>query len=413
MVSGPRQPHPGLGAPFWRLWSASAASNLADGIAKVVLPLVAVRLTRSPVLISGLTVAITLPWLLFALPAGALVDRVDRRRAMAAVNMMRALALAAGTVLVVADAASIWVLYAVAVAIGAAETVYDTAAQSILPQVVRREQLSRANSRLYAAELTANELAGPPLGGFLVASGVVVAFASPAALWTVAVVLLLTLRGRFAVERTIRTTMRADVMEGLAYLRGHRVLRTLAMMTGGFNFASSALLAIIVLFAVGPGSVMGLSEPAFGLLLACLAVGGLLGSFVAEAVEHRLGPRRSMVVGIVTASVAFGLPAVTSSPVVIGAGFVVSGVGVVVWNVIVVSLRQRITPERLLGRVNSSYRLLAWGSRPIGAVAGGMIAQLTGLREVFVVAAALVLGTLAGLVVLSDEELAGDAPAST
>src|SRR3954469_7972918 len=220
----------GLGAPFWRLWTSSGLSNLADGVLKVALPLVAIRYTDSPTLVAGLTFALTLPWLLFALPAGALADRIDRRASMLGAKVVRAplvrvLALAAAV-----DAGSIWVLYGVAVLIGVAETIYDTSAQSILPLVVRRERLSRANGRLYAAELTANEFVGPPLGGVLVTAGVAIAFAVPAGLWVIAVGLLLLVRGSFRVERERRTTMRADIAEGLRFLWHNSVLRALAVM---------------------------------------------------------------------------------------------------------------------------------------------------------------------------------------
>jgi MFS family permease len=157
-----------LGLPFWQLWSASTLSNLADGLVKVALPLVAVTLTDSPGLVAGLTLAVTLPWLLFALPAGVLADRVDRRIAMVTANVVRGAAVAVLAVAVLlgleSSAAAIWALYAVALLLGTAETVYDTSAQSILPQVVPRDRLPRANGRLIAAELTANEFVGPPWG---------------------------------------------------------------------------------------------------------------------------------------------------------------------------------------------------------------------------------------------------------
>jgi MFS family permease len=148
--AGRGRPAP-LGRGFWRLWSASTLSNLADGVVKVSLPLVAVTLTDSPALVAGIVVAVTLPWLLFALPAGALTDRVDRRAAMLAANTARGSALVVLVATVLLGYGSIWTLYGVALFVATAETVYDTSAQSILPQVVARERLSRANGRLQAA----------------------------------------------------------------------------------------------------------------------------------------------------------------------------------------------------------------------------------------------------------------------
>jgi MFS family permease len=395
-----------LGVPFWRLWSASALSNLADGLVKIALPLVAVTMTDSPALVAGVALAVTLPWLLFALPAGALADRVDRRVAMLTANVARAAAVAVLAVAVLlgleSSAAAIWVLYLVALLLGTAETVYDTCAQSILPQVVPRDRLPRANGRLIAAELTANEFVGPPLGGLLVAAGIALAFATPAALWAAAVGALLLLRGGFSVPRREPTTLRADMAEGLRYLWRHRLLRTLATMTGLFNLATNATFAVFVLYAVGPHSAMHLTETAFGLLFATIAAGSLVGAILADPIIRRLGRSRSLAQGILGGVGTVGIAAVTTSPPVIAAAFLVGGVTNALWNVVAVSLRQRITPDRILGRINSSYRLVAWGTRPLGAAAGGLLGQLLGLRAVFAVAAALILATLLGMTQISE-----------
>jgi MFS family permease len=364
---------------------------------KVALPLVAIQFTRSPTLVAGLTVALTLPWLLFALHAGALADRLDRRRAMLGANSVRASLLAVLVLAVLLDAGSIWALYVVALCIGAAETIYDTSAQSIVPQLVRRDQLSRANGRLYAAELTAHQFVGPPLAGFLAAAGVALAFGAPVALWAVAVAALLLLRGRFRVERDQRSTMRADIAEGLRFLWRHRLLRTLAVMVGVFNFAGNATFAIFVLYAVGSGSATALSEQAFGVLLTTTAAGSLCGSFAAEWIERMLGRARALVLAILGCTLLVGVPAVSADPFLIGAAFFVGGIGIVVWNVITVSLRQRITPDRLLGRLNSCYRLVAWGTMPLGAAAGGLLAQFFGLRAAFAVMGLVTLALLAGM----------------
>jgi MFS family permease len=391
-----------LGGAFWRLWTSSGLSNLADGVAKIALPLIAVQFTRSPTLIAGLTFALTLPWLLFALPAGVLADRLDRRRAMIGANLARASLFGALVLAVTTDVASIWILYLVAVGIGIAETLYDTSAQSILPQIVDRPLLSRANGRLYAVEFAANEFVGPPLGGVLVAAGTVVAVAAPGALWMVAVVALMLVPGRFRVERPEPTTMRADVVEGLRFLWRHRVLRTLALIVGGFNLAANGAFALLVLYAVGPSSTLGLSEPAFGALLTSIALGSLVGSFLAERVQARVGRARSLLVGFVAGACSIAIPGLTTRPHLIAIGFFIGGIGIVIANVVTVSLRQTITPDRLLGRVNSGYRLLAWGSRPIGAAAGGLLAEVLGLRAVFLAMGALAIGLLVGMRVVTD-----------
>ncbi len=400
-------PTPGpLGGSFWRLWTSSGLSNLADGVLKVVLPLVALRFTDSPILVAGVSIALGLPWLLCALPAGALADRFDRRRAMVGANLVRGTLLLGLATALFLGSGSIWLLYAVAFLVGTAETLYDTSAQSILPQMVRRDQLSGANGRLYAVELTANQFVGPPLGGALVAVSVALAFLTPAALWVAALGVLLLVRGRFRVERTgPATTMRADIAEGLRFLWRRRLLRSFAVMVGVSNFATSATFAVFVLYAVGPGSPMGLTEPAFGVLLTATAVGSLLGSFVAEWCERVVGRARSLWLTVLTFALLVGVPGLTANAWLVGLGFFVGGVGITVWNVIVVSLRQRVTPDALLGRVNSVFRLLAWGTMPLGAAAGGLIAEAFGLRALFLCMALLVLTLLVPLLRISDAAL--------
>ncbi|PPK62548.1 putative MFS family arabinose efflux permease [Actinokineospora auranticolor] len=369
---------------YWRLWTSSALSNLADGVFKVALPLVAIDYTRSPVLVAGVSFAAALPWLLCALPAGALADRLDRRHAMLAANAARAALLAA----LAFGAGSIWVLYAIAFCVGVAETLYDTSAQSIVPQVVPRADLSRANARLYAVEMTANEFVGPPLGGLLAGAGTLVAFATPAGLWVAAIGALLLLRGDYRPARTHRATMRADIVEGLRFLWHRNLLRTFAIAVGVSNFASNARMAVLVLYAVG---AMGLTETEYGILLTTSAAGSLVGSFAAPAIERALGRSRSILAAFLVIALSIAAPTLTPNPWLVGAGFFIGGVGIMLSNVILVSLRQRITPDHILGRVNSAYRLVAWGTIPLGAATGGLLAQWLGLRPVFAIAGALTL----------------------
>ncbi|MGX9898708.1 MFS transporter [Arthrobacter sp. SA17] len=394
-----------LGAGFWWLWGSSGFSNLADGIAKIALPLVAVGITDSPVLIAGLGVALTAPWLLFALLAGALVDRVDRRTAMLVANTFRAALLIMLTLFFVVDFGSIWALYVVAFGIGTAETVYDTSAQSILPQVVGRGLLSRANARLHAAELTANQFIGPPLGGLLVAGGAALSMAAPAALWVVALGLLLLLRGTFSVNNGSSSTLRSEIAEGLRFLWHNQILRTFAIMVGIFNFASSATFTILVLHAVGPASSLQLSEPGYALLFTSVAAGTLVGSLAAAWVEQRLGRSLSLAVALTGSTSIYAVLIFSINPIVIGAGFFAGGIAIALWNVIAVSLRQRITPDHLLGRINSSNRLLAWGTLPLGAAAGGLIAQYFGFQAVFVSMGLLTVSMLPALASITDKKL--------
>jgi MFS family permease len=390
MVLGTSQSAP-LGRRYWQLWSASGLSNVADGVLQVALPLVAITFTTSPGQIAGVALAGRLPWLLFALQAGAISDRHDRRRIMLWANLARAAFMALVAIAVAVEFGGIAVLYVVAFAVGVCETLYDTSAQSIMPQIVDKNQLSKANGRLYAIELTGQSFIGPPLGGFLVAVGAALALAGSSAAWFFAAGVLFFIRGSYRPAERSTRSIRSDIAEGLRFLRHQRVLRSMALLTGISNLASSAVFAVFVLYAVGPDSPMGLNETQFGLLLTAGAVGSLLGSLVADRVESALGRQLSLIVMVVVGALEFAVPAVTSNAWLIAVGFMLAGGVIVLGNVVMVSLRQRVTPDRLLGRVNSAYRLIAWGTMPIGAVLGGLTADAFGLVPTFWIATALTL----------------------
>jgi MFS family permease len=216
---------------------------------------------------------------------------------------------------------------------------------------------------------------------------------------------LLLVRGRFQVERERTATLGADIAEGLRYLWRHRLLRSFAAMVGLSNFTSNAAFAVFVLYAVGPDSPMGLSEPVYGLLLTATALGVILGSLTAARVVRLLGRSRALRASAVTFPLLVGVPALTADPFLVGAGFFAGGLGMAVWNVITVSLRQRVTPDRMLGRLNSGYRLLAWGTMPLGAAAGGIIAQFAGLTWVFASMGVLSAAVVVWLLFISDADM--------
>jgi MFS family permease len=396
-----------LGRNFHKALVASGFANLADGVFQVALPLLAVQLTRSPLLIAGVNLAARLPWLL-ALVAGALADRLDRRQTMVRVNLVRTVLLAGLALAVVTDLATLPMLYAVALLLGMAETLFDTSAQSLLPAIVAREDLTRANSRLFAVELVANTFVGPPLGGLLAAAGLAVAMGAPAVAYLAGAGCLALIAGGFRATGAApagTTRLRDEIAEGAGFVWRHPVLRPLAIMLGVQNMAFAAVFSVFVLFAVEPGP-MGLSKAGYGILLATLGVGSLLGTWLAVPGERRLGPVRILVLSVVLSAASLVTYLLTTSPVLVGASLAVSGVAMVLWNVVTVSLRQRITPDRLLGRMNAAYRLVGWGTMPIGALLGGVLAEWLGLRPAFLVAALITLATLAGFRWVTEEAVA-------
>lgn len=381
---------------FRYLWASTGASNLADGVLKVGAPLLAVTLTRSPTLVAMVSVVMTLPWLVFALHAGAIADRFDRRRIMLTANLLRGGALA-----LVAAAASLHFmslpLLLVAMLLGGvAEVFADTSAQSVLPMAVSKDDLPAANGRIMAAQTIGGDFAGAPLAGVLVGILPAAIFGAPALLYSVAGLLLLGMRGSFRPVTVSSAPLGVDIREGLRYLWNHRVVRVLAISAGLLNMANAALFAVFVLWVVGPESRMGLSSGAYGLMMTVLAIGSVVGSLTVSRIAKVFGEGRTLVLAWLAGSVLLLVPVLFPSAIALFPVAFFLGLASLAGNVLVVSLRQRIIPEELLGRVNSAYRLIGTGGMPLGAAAGGLIAEAAGLPAVFytTVAVCLVAVTL-------------------
>lgn len=379
----------GLGPNFRGLWTATALSNLSDGIFLVALPLVAVELTRSPVLVSLAPFALTLPWLTFALAAGVLADRMDRRWLMITASLGRVLVISALGVVAWFDQLHLALLYLGAFLLGSAETFFDTSSQSIVPALVERQDLSRANGRIYAARVVMNQFVGSPLGGALVAVAVTTAFLAPAGLYLAAATVMWLISGTYSSVRGRRGSLVAEAREGLVHLWRVPYLRRMAVFAGTANLASWAFMSVFVLFAVGAASRMHLSEYGYGILLTMLAVGAVVGSFIVEPLQRRWTPAVLLTGATVVDSIASATPVLTANPVVVGAAFVILGVSATVASVLITSLRQRFVPDELLGRVNASFALIGRGATPVGAVLGGAIAAAIAPRGVFLVVSAL------------------------
>jgi MFS family permease len=395
----------GLGRGFWTLFSASFLANLSDGIFSIALPLLAVSLTTEPGLVAGVTVASRLPWLVFALLAGALADRLDRRRTMVLVDAGRAILLAGLTIAVLTNVATIWLLYVVAFVLGCFETMFDTAASSMLPNVVGKDRVVAANSRLNAVELTMNQFVGPPIGGFLAAMGIASAFGASAAGYLGALLCLVTLQGSFRAHRSSPpASIRSEIRDGLHYLAHHRLLRTMALVVGPMNLASTAVFAVLVLYVVAPGP-LGLDAVGFGLLITSVAIGTVAGTLLATQIERRLG-RANLFVACIASLLVFDLVWFVPNPLAIGLILAVSGTLGGAFNVVFGSIRQRIVPNHLLGRVMASFRLISWGSLPLGALLGGIVAQTFGVPAVFIGAAILHVCLLPTRLILTDSFMA-------
>ena len=378
---------------------ASGMTNLADGIAVVAWGWIASLLTRDALMVALVPVALRLPWFLLALPAGLVTDRVDRRNLILAMDAVRALAFAGATLalwlalplaLAPAKGVSDPVLYTslllAAFVVGGAEVFRDNAAQTMLPALVPLDRLERANGQLWSAELLTNALIGPALGAFLIGLWLPLAFGVNALAYGVAMLLVAGLAGTFRAERSESRGWRAELGEGLAFLRGVPLLKTLAWTTGFWNLFHQMIVIAMVLHAQ---ENLGLSAQAYGLSLAGGAIGGIVGSLLGDRISRRLGSVRTMQWTVLASMPGFIAMALAPGAWTLGLCFAAMEFAGFVWNVVSVSTRQRLVPDALRGRVNSIYRLLSWGMMPLGLVLSGLVVQLG--EQVLTRSAALVL----------------------
>ncbi|GAC1538066.1 MAG: MFS transporter [Acidimicrobiales bacterium] len=343
-------------------------------------------MTRSPALIAGVAVATRLPWLLLSLPAGALADRVDRRRLLMVVEVSRMLVLVVLGGLIASGRASLVALYLSAFTLGAFQILYVGATQAVLPTMVRSDRLSQANSRLFAAQTAGEQFLGPALGGLAFAAMASLPFLADGATFAISGALLALAFPRRA-HRRMRTTAVANtsisrqVREGLTWFAGHRVLRLVGAMVATFAFCQSMGAAILVVFGL---RVLHLSGSGFGIFVAVAAVGNLLGAVAVPQLVRRIGTARALLYAGLLAgasyavmgaagSVPLALAALTCEAFAVGVGMVASAV-----------LRQTLIPSDLAGRVNVVMRSCAYGAATIGAVTGGVLAAIGGVRLPFI-----------------------------
>ncbi|MFJ1608850.1 MFS transporter [Streptomyces sp. NPDC088253] len=391
-----RRLHDGLPPAFSRLWFASAVSSLGDGVYLVALPLFAVSLTPDPFALSLVTAASLLPWLLFGLLGGALVDRWDRRRTMWISDLARTALLSALVAATALGAVDLQLLIAVAFLLGIGQIFFDTASSAYLPQLLDRDltSLRRANTLKQGAQTATNEFAGPPLGGLLFALGRAIPLAFDALSFLLSGLLIRTLPAQPVAPAKERRSLWSDAREGAAYVFGNRVLLGLALRFAVGNLAFAGGEAVLVLFA---HRTLHIGNSGYGLLLATQAVGGLAGTALAGLLGARMKTGHALTVtAAVEAAAQLGL-GVSSGPLTAGLAMAVCSAAMSATMVLVPSVSQAIVPAHLTGRVSATNRMLGVGAAPVGAVLGGWLATAAGLRAPFV-AGAFVLAAMTVLV---------------
>ena len=388
-----------LGSAYWRLWWANAVSYAGDGALVSALPLFAVTVTKDPRLISVVSAAMFLPWLLLSLPAGAIVDRHDKVALMWRSQAVQFAVVGVLTVLVMTHAAGVAVLAGAGFLLGCAEVVFSNSAQSVLPALVPAELLPRANGNEQIVLTIGETFVGPPLGSALFAVRPALPFGLDAVSFAGSAALLAGLprtgqvraKGAGPTQGGGDQRIRAQIAEGVRWLARHRLLRTVALLLGAANFANQMGQATLVLLAT---ETLHVGTRGYGLLWTAAAVGSVIGGLVNPVITRRLGLLPSLTMSMAAFAAVYAGIGLSPDFAVAAALMTCEGFFVTMWNIVTVTLRQRIVPPELLGRVNSAYRMLGWGLMPVGALAGGFIADVAGLRAPYVVAGVLCVGAL-------------------
>lgn len=384
-----------LGSRFHVHLSSVASANLADGVLAVGVPLIAVTLTRSPQEISLISAFLWLPWLLFGILAGVVVDRTDRRRVRMLGLGIRVVLLAALALMAITWQLSIWALIVFVGLYGVTQVFVDLAGTSMIPQVAPRSRLATANSRVMAADTVFQNFVGGPVASVLVVLGAGWLFGVPAMICLATLLLLaFGLRGNYIVEKKEKTTSLADLKAGFGVMVRHRVLRPVIAMSAVANFASTAYFSVFILWVVGPGSAVGMQQRHFPLLLLAVALGAVLGSFCIDAMKRRVSEVPLMMWAWVVQFPVLVVPVIWPSVPAISAALFVTGFANMTGNVISATIRQKVVAKGMLGRIGGSASTLAYGLMPLGAITGGLVGEHLGLPAVFIGATAVMMLSL-------------------
>ena len=378
---------------FNLLLTASTFSNLADGIAGFAYPWLFSLLTRDPLLISIVSVLVNLPRLIFVLYAGVIADKFNRQKILIYTRLGQIFLTSIFIVLIYLNLDNIpkevqfnepqfeskfliiSAAYLLAFMFGLLEVTRDNAAQAFLPQIVSKDSLPKANGRLFGIEIVTNNFLGTPVGGFLIGLSLITPFIFDTLLMLVSVFFITGIKGKFERPEDINKDQNTSEMikEGVEWLKNNTLLKRLAIYTGIANFFGSMQFPIMILFAQ---ELIGLNAIQYSFLAYGAAIGGLVGSQVANKINAKLEESKTLLISVALFGIGMFAPYVTTNPFIVAGSFGLSSFGSVLWNVQAVSIRQALIPDNLLGRVNSVYRLLALGLNPIGAIFGGAIVKI-------------------------------------
>jgi MFS family permease len=363
---------------FQRLWTASAASNLADGLLKTAAPLLATTLTKDPFWISTIAALSMLPWLFFAIPIGGLVDRINRRTMLAVANTLRLIAVIIIATTTGLELITLPILLGAIFIFGVGEVIYDTTLQSMMPEVLTKDQLDRGNARLQIVGITLAEFVGAPVSGLLFAASIALPFYFGGAGILLAVFLVLAIPRAYSIAEVpakakAPTGFWEDVRFGIRYLYEDKVLLKLVLLTSSIGFFFSASSSTMVLFLT---ETLQTPIALFGFLFATPAIGALVGSLVVPKISAKFGRTTTMAWSILLSSVLVFIQGFSPNYWVLAALVSLGSMVITGWNILLMSTYHQIIPGALFGRIHGTRRTLVWGLMPIGSLLGGVLASI-------------------------------------
>jgi MFS family permease len=372
-----------LGKAFNRLFGASVISNLSDGLLAVAAPLLAISLTKDPVLISLLSAFVMLPWLLFAIPIGLIVDRSNKRLLITFTNSIRFITAGLVALAITTDTITIYWLLLATFLIGTCEVATDTAAQSLIPVILEKKNFEKANSRLNIAETVIQNFIGAPLSGFLYATAIVLPFILNSLGFLVAAIFVLMIPAHLishgstdAKNDLEKKSFLAEIKFGLNYLWNDKPLRRLVTTTTSLGFFYSLSTSTLILFIT---ETLKLPTQYFGVLLASSGSGAVLGGILTPTLSKKFGRGAVLAVAIFISSITVLFQGLAPNFWVFGSIGFISAFFITNWNILLMSCYQVLIPSELYGRIHGARRTFVWGVMPVGAFLGGVLAH-AGLR---------------------------------
>lgn len=343
-----------------KLLSAVSLTFLGDGLTLIALPWIATSLTDNAFYVSLVSAAMVLPWLLFSLPAGVIIDRFSQKTLLVYTNIFRAVFIGLLSFIVFQGWINLPLLILSTFLIGITKVIFDSTAQATVPLIVRENQLEKANGYMFASITTMDDIVGKGLGGILISLGLFVPILIDATTALLSIPILLSIQGSLHTKNNTDTKegknrkMREDIITGVRWVWGHSLLRRLALLNIGLTTSFASVVAIQILFIQ---ENLGLGSTGFGMLMAIAAIGAILGGQLAGRLKQRWGTKKGMLISVFVTGITLGSVGFMSNWMIVSILYVIGSFMVVIWNVFRLSLIQRIVPKELIGRVMSVFRL--------------------------------------------------------